>query len=116
MMVVVLEGGPLLRKEMAACDYIIEDGVTRQVRTDWRRISRLGHDAPQWKKTTKAPIQSNPPQFLVYLVIQGVVEHQWHGTPPGPTFCVKMMAHKTDLICFGRSYVFVNDPLASCFA
>jgi hypothetical protein len=29
---VVLEGGRLLRKEMAACDYIIEDGVTGQGR------------------------------------------------------------------------------------
>jgi hypothetical protein len=32
MVVVVLEGGWLLRKEMAPSDYTIEDGVTRQVR------------------------------------------------------------------------------------
>jgi predicted DNA-binding protein len=50
MVVVVLEGGRLLGKEMV--DYSRAEGVLRQVRDGL-------------KKNTKAPIKSNPSQFLV---------------------------------------------------
>jgi hypothetical protein len=67
MVVVVLEGGPFLQKEMAACDYIIEDGVTCQVRDGleedistrpWRTTVEENHQGADSGQPAAIPVVS----------------------------------------------------------